>query len=84
MTIMFHMFDCVTNEPSNWKCHFKCVELNKMDNKMFCYVCVGGQMVKDANRSSEYKGGGIIKLLANVHMPLDEFILLICGKLDLD
>ena len=63
---------------------FKCVELNKMDNEMFCYVCVGGQMATDANGSSEYKGGRIITLLVNVHIPLDEFVLLVCGKLDLD
>ena len=31
-----------------------------MDNEIFCYVCVGGEMVKDANGSSEYKGGRII------------------------
>ena len=53
---------------------FKCVELNKMDNEMFYYVCVGGQMVKDTNWSIENKGGRIITLLVNVHMPLDKFV----------
>ena len=53
---MFHMFDCVTR-TFKLEMSFKCVELNKTDNKMFYYVCVGGQMVKDANESSEYKGG---------------------------
>ena len=77
---MFHMFDCITNEPSN----FKCVKLNKIDNEMFFYVCMGGQMVKDANGSIEYKGGRIITLLVNVHIPLDEFVPLVCGKLNLD
>ena len=43
-----------------------------MDNEMLCYVCVGGQMVKDANKLIENKGGRIITLLVNVHMPLDE------------
>ena len=41
-------------------------------------------MVKDANGSIEYKGGRIITLLVNVHMPLDKFVPLVCGKLDLD
>ena len=55
-----------------------------MDNEMLCCVCVGGQMVKDANGSIEYKGRRIITLLVNVHMPLDEFVPLVCGKLGLD
>ena len=40
--------------------------------------------MKDANRSIEYKGRRIITLLVNVHMALDEFVPLVCGKLDLD
>ena len=51
---------------------------------MFCYVYVGGKMVKDANGSSEYKGGRILTLLINVHMSLEEFVSLVCGKLNLD
>ena len=48
---------------------------------MFCYAFEGGQMVKDANGSIEYKGGQVITIFVNVNISYDEFVSLVCAKL---
>ena len=48
---------------------------------MFCYAFEGGQMVKDANGSIEYKGGHVIAIFVNVNISYDEFVSLVCSKL---
>ena len=64
---------------------FKCVESNKMDNENVL-LCIRGWKNGEGckNGSSEYKGGRILTLLINVHMSLEEFVSLVCGKLNLD
>ena len=48
---------------------------------MFYYSFEGGQMVKDANGSIEYKGGQVITIFVNVNISYDEFVSLVCAKL---
>ena len=48
---------------------------------MFCYAFEGGQMVKDANGSIDYKGGQVITIFVNVNISYDKFVSLVCAKL---
>ena len=43
-------------------CQTKGIISKKMENEMFCYVCEGWKIMKDANGLVEYNGGQVITL----------------------
>ena len=65
-------------------CQTKGITSKKMKNEMFCYVCEGGKIVKDANRSIKYKGGKVIILCVNVYISFEEFVSLVYGNSSFD
>ena len=62
----------------------KGITSNKIENEMFCYVCEGEKIVKDANGLVEYKGGQVITLCVNVNISFEKFVLVVCGNLSVD
>ena len=60
------------------------IDLKKMANEMFCYVCEDGKSMQNANGVVAYKGGWVITLYVNVQISYVEFVSIICRKLNVD
>ena len=59
------------------------IDLKKIANEMFCYVCEGGELVHNANGLVGYKSNRVIKLYVNVQISYAGILHVdppICGK----
>ena len=58
--------------------------IKEMEEEMFCYIHEGGELVKTAVGSVEYKGGWTNCIVVSKNISHSEFISKVCGKLNLE
>ncbi|RVX01312.1 hypothetical protein CK203_031273 [Vitis vinifera] len=56
----------------------------EMEEEMFCYIHEGGELVKTAVGSVEYKGGRTNCSVVSKNISHSEFVSKVCGELNLD
>ena len=56
----------------------------EMEEEMFCYIHEGGELVKTAVGSVEYKGGRTNCSVVSKNISQSEFVSKVCGVLNLD
>ena len=55
------------------------VVIKGMEGDLFCYIHEGGEVVKSADRSVQYKGGRTESIVVSVNITHAELVSKVCG-----